>query len=334
MIIDQASDGFAEWLHDQRIAILIGLKDNAIVAVSSENGKKLNTFVQRFEGFRRFSVSDDFLAVATETDIVVHARVVASTVKHDVLFVPRTTYHVGRVDLHDIEVTSDGEALFVSSEFDSVARTNPTKSFEVVWKPPFLPREVERGDNCHLNGMAFQDGVIRCVTMFARARGIEEWRSKTIGGGVVMGLDGDILAEGLTLPHCPRYGSGRLWLCNSGTGTVGVVDRHQYEPIAFCGGFTRGLAFHEADLSAIVGISAPRHAQMFEGLPLHDALRASGEPPRSGVVVLDMESGAVRHRLRLAEAHNEVYDVGVIQKTRRPAIASPAQSERMFSVQR
>lgn len=331
MIIEHASDGLAGWLHEKRAALLVGLKDNAVIVISSDNGDALTTLVRRFEGFRRFSIGGNLMAVATETAITILSRS-GPNGGHDCVYAPRSTYHAGRADIHDIEVHADGSATFVASEFDAVARTNPIRSFDVVWRPPFLPRKVTTGDNCHLNGMVLANGDVECVSMFAKKTYLEGWREEIVGGGLVMAASGDVLASGLTLPHCPRRHGDRLWLCNSGAGTIGVVDRGSYERLAFCGGLTRGLVFHAG--AAIVGVSAPRHAALFAGLPLEAELRASGKPPRAGVDILDAASGDVLHRLRLAEAYTEVYDVGILANTLRPAIASAEQSERLFAVRR
>lgn len=331
MIIEHASAGLAGWLHEQRVAILVGLKDHAVLAISSPTGDKLTTMVRRFEGFRRFAVGCNLMAVATETSISILSRS-GPNGDHDCVYVPRSTYHVGRADIHDIEVHSDGSATFVASEFDAVARTNPVRSFDLVWKPPFLPREVTTGDNCHLNGVVLEGGDVKYVTMFAKKTYLEGWREEIIGGGLVMAANGDILASGLTLPHCPRRHDERLWVCNSGAGTIGVVDRGRYERLAFCDGLTRGLVFHGD--AAIVGVSAPRHAALFAGLPIEAETRASGKPPRAGFAVVDPRTGAVLHRLRLTQCHTEVYDVGVLAHTVRPAIASAEQSERLFAVRR
>lgn len=94
---------------------------------------------------------------------------------------------------------------------------------------------------------------------------------------------GEILCEGLSMPHSPRIHGGELWVLNSGTGELGVVaglakGKGRFEPRVFCPGFLRGLAFH-GNL-AIVGLSKPRYKPL-ERLALDERLRsADGEPWR------------------------------------------------------
>jgi hypothetical protein len=33
-----------------------------------------------------------------------------------------------------------------------------------------------------------------------------------------------MVASGLSMPHSPRLHGGKLWVCESGAGTLGIVD--------------------------------------------------------------------------------------------------------------
>jgi uncharacterized protein (TIGR03032 family) len=72
--------------------------------------------------------------------------------------------------------------------------------------------------------------------------------------------------DGLTRPHSPRFVGGRLWLDNSGYGTVCAADGARAEPVARLPGWTRGLC--EMGGYAIVGTSRviPRFAAYAPGL--------------------------------------------------------------------
>jgi uncharacterized protein DUF4915 len=90
------------------------------------------------------------------------------------------------------------------------------------------------------------------------------------------------------MPHSPRLYRGKLWLLDSGRGQFGYVDleREVFEPVAFCPGYARGLAFH-GDY-AIVGISRARENRTFSGLALDEALLAKGAEARTGILVIDL----------------------------------------------
>ena len=71
-----------------------------------------------------------------------------------------------------------------------------------------------------------------------------------------------------SMPHSPRLYGGRLWLLNSGTGELGVIDRAAgaFTPVCLCPGYARGLAF--IGRHAVIGLSRPRRNQTFAGLAL------------------------------------------------------------------
>src|SRR5262249_18110577 len=116
----------------------------------------------------------------------------------------------------------------------------------------------------------------------------------------------------------PRVYRDRLWLLNSGTGELGWVDRNRarFEPIAFCPGFLRGLAF--AGDYAIVGLSQSRRERTFSGLAPHQRLREKDAEARCGLWVIDLRSGTVAHWLQLEGVVIELYDVAVLPGVRRP----------------
>ena len=79
----------------------------------------------------------------------------------------------------------------------------------------------------------------------------------------------------------PRVYRDELWLLNSGRGDFGRIDRQRglFEPVTFCPGYARGLAFIED--YAVIGISRPRE-DTFAGLPLDDELSRRGQSPGCG----------------------------------------------------
>ena len=120
------------------------------------------------------------------------------------------------------------------------------------------------------------------------------------------------------MPHSPRLYRGQLWLLNAGTGFLGTVDRElgKFEPMTFCPGFLRGLAF-VGDF-AIVGLSEPRREKTFEGLVLQEELTKRCASARCGLQVIDLHSGDVVHWVRLEGMVSELYDVAVLPGVIRP----------------
>ena len=91
----------------------------------------------------------------------------------------------------------------------------------------------------------------------------------------------------------------------------------RFEPIAFCPGYLRGLAFH-GDF-AIVGLSQPRENKTFAGLPLDEALARRNAEPRlrpDGHRPRDRRRSSIGCGSR-ASSH-ELYDVVALPGVRRP----------------
>ena len=70
-----------------------------------------------------------------------------------------------------------------------------------------------------------------------------------------------------------------------------------FEPVAFCPGYARGLAF--AGHYAVVGLSLLRENRTFQGLPLDQALAARGAEPRCGLLVIDTRTGKLLHTIKV-----------------------------------
>lgn len=239
---------------------------------------------------------------------------------HDRLFVPRVGYTTGDLDIHDIAVEATGRVVFVNTRFGCLATLHPRDSFLPLWKPPFVSRLAPE-DRCHLNGLALVDGRARYVTAVSASDTADAWRDRRHDGGLVLDVtDNRTVATGLSMPHSPRWYRDRLWLLNSGTGYLGSLDpaRGVFEPLAFCAGYLRGLAF--AGDYAVVGISRPRHEKTFSGLPLDDELARRGSDARCGLLVIDLHTGDTVHWLRIEGMVSELYDVATLPGAARPML--------------
>jgi uncharacterized protein (TIGR03032 family) len=67
-----------------------------------------------------------------------------------------------------------------------------------------------------------------------------------------------------------------------------------------------------------VGLSRPRKNQTFEGLELQELLKQKDTAPRSGLLVIDIDTGRTVEWLRFEHTIDELYDVAVLQDTRQP----------------
>lgn len=238
---------------------------------------------------------------------------------YDGLFIPHLGWTTGDVDAHDIGIRQDGRPVFVNTLFSCLAAPSDTENFEVVWQPPFVTRLAPE-DRCHLNGLAMRDGEPGWVTAVARSDVAEGWRDHRENGGIVMAVEsGEVVCEGLSMPHSPRWDGRRLWVLNSGTGYLGEVNLQsgQFEPLCFLPGFARGMAL--IGNHAIIGLSKPR-SPSFGGLPLSDELKERNAEPRCGLVVVDLEKGDLIHHLRIDGIIEELFDVMVLPERMKPTL--------------
>ena len=237
---------------------------------------------------------------------------------HDRLYVPKVGNTTGDLDIHDVSIDSAGRPVFVATAFGCIATLSDRASFSPLWRPPFLSK-LAAEDRCHLNGLGLADGRPRYATAVSLSDVVDGWRDRRRDGGVVFDIpDGRVIASGLSMPHSPRLYRGRLWLHNSGTGQFGSIDPSggPFEPLTFCPGYLRGLAF--VGDYAIVGLSRPRDDKTFGGLALEDELAKRGTEARCGLLIIDLRTGDVAHWLRVEGLVRELYDVAVLPGVSRP----------------
>lgn len=261
------------------------------------------------------------LLLATHTQIYRFDNIMPKGGQHegyDALFAPKQTWITGDLDVHDIAFGTDGP-VFVNTLFNCLSTLSEGYSFRPLWQPSFISR-LAAEDRCHLNGLAMEDGAPRYVTCVANSDVADGWRDRRTNGGLVIDVhSGDIVTDGLSMPHSPRLHEGRLWLLNSGHGEFGYVEPEtgRFNPIAFCPGYARGLSI--VDRYAVIGLSKPREKKTFSGLPLDDALSKRGVDARCGLIVVDLKTGDTVEWVRIEGVVSELYDVVFLPELYRPS---------------
>ena len=255
---------------------------------------------------------------------------------HDKVYVPQVGYTTGDIDVHDIAVDeTDDEPVFVNTLFGCLAKPSFTHSFKPIWRPSFISK-LAAEDRCHLNGLAMKNGKPKYVTCVGKSDVADGWRDHRVGGGLVIDVEtNEFVGEGLSMPHSPRWYNGELYVLNSGTGEFGKINLEtaQFEPITFCPGYLRGLAFHNG--FALVGTSKTRDNKTFTGLPLDETMEQKGASPRCEIHVIDLRTGDIVHYIRMEGIVKELYDVAVLPGVVRPMAIGFKTDEirRMLSVE-
>ncbi|WGV24803.1 TIGR03032 family protein [Halotia branconii] len=323
-----ASRQFTPWLFEQNLSLAFTTyQAGKLFFIGLQPSGKLSVFERTFERCMGLYACGSSLYMSSLYQLWRFENTLQPGQVHnnyDAVYLPQVSYVTGDLDIHDIalsnsQINKDSENLiFVNTLFSCLARVSPTHSFVPLWQPPFISK-LAAEDRCHLNGLAIRDGQPRYVTAVSQSDVAEGWRDRRVDGGCVIDFESnEVVIRGLSMPHSPRWYQGKLWLLNSGTGDFGYLDleRGSFEPVAFCPGYMRGLAFH-GDF-AVVGISQPRHNKTFSGLPLDERLQQKNAEPRCGLLVIDLRSRDIVHSLRMEGAVLELYDVVALAGVRRP----------------
>jgi uncharacterized protein (TIGR03032 family) len=239
--------------------------------------------------------------------------------QHDACFIPRSSHVTGDIGVHEVCWAGEkaDELWLVNTRFSCLCTLSPDYSFVPRWQPPFITA-LAAEDRCHLNGLAIVDGKPRYVTALGQTDTRGGWRAEKSRGGVVMSVpDGRVIADGLCMPHSPRWHQNTLWVLESGTGQLHQIDpasgvRH----IVTDGlrGFARGLGIYGP--YAFIGLSKIRETSAMNGVPLAER-RAE---LKSGIAVVDLRSGAVVAAVNFESAVEEVFDVQVLGGQRFPEV--------------
>jgi uncharacterized protein (TIGR03032 family) len=289
-----------------------------------DEGDHLNTHFRAFPAPMGMALAGDRLAVGTKVQVWEFVDVPAVTARldppdrHDACFLPRSSHVTGNIQGHEMAWDAGGALWVVNTRFSCLCTLDGSASFAPRWRPPFVTA-LEPTDRCHLNGLGMVDGRPRYVTALGETDGPMGWRDNKARGGILMDVaSGEVITRGLSMPHSPRWYAGRLWVCESGAGTLGSIDRNtgKYEPIAEVPGFTRGLDF--AGNLAFVGLSQVRESAVFSGIPITE--RLTEEERTCGVCVIDLTTGQVVALLRFETAVQEVFAVTVLPGRRYPEL--------------
>ncbi|MEO1069698.1 MAG: TIGR03032 family protein, partial [Cyanobacteria bacterium J06638_6] len=205
---------------------------------------------------------------------------------------------------------------FINTRFSCLCTQDLDHSFVPRWRPPFVSAYAPE-DRCHLNGLALADGAPRYVTALGMTDTPNGWRDNKAHGGIVMEVaTNELIATGLSMPHSPRWYRDRLWVLESGDGSLATVDlaTGAVEPVVKLPGFTRGLDFYGP--LAFVGLSQVRESAVFSGIPLTERLTER----ICGVWVVNLDTAKIIAFLQFEDAVQEIFAVQVLVGTRFPEL--------------
>ncbi|MEZ4958426.1 MAG: TIGR03032 family protein [Saprospiraceae bacterium] len=267
---------------------------------------------------------EEVLVLANSPELAVHYPKRPNT--YDALFLPRTTYHTGQLDLHDLD-WGDGDQLFaVNTSYSCIVQIGENRSFTPVWQPPFISK-LAPDDRCHLNGMALSEGRPKYATAFSTTDVPRGWR-KDLTGGVVMEMGtNEMVARHLPMPHSPRLFDGGLFLLLSASGELVKMDAAtgKYDVVARLNGFARGLCKYGDYV--FVGLSKLRKRSA-----AFDNFKITGDTWQAGVAIVHLPTGELFGEILYHGALDEIYDVQIIPNYLRPGILNKEKPEYKLAI--
>lgn len=325
------SRGLAGWLAANRISLAItSYQSGRVYLVGSDKQGRVSFYERIFE--RAMGVVGNAHRIylgslyqlwrfenVLRSNEVIHGQ-------YDKCYVPRNAQTIGDLDIHELGIRSNGKVVFVNTKYSCLAELSQTHSFKAIWKPTFVSKLAPE-DRCHLNGLAMVDGRPKYVTAVCRSDTVDGWRDRRHDGGVVIDIEtNEVVCEGMSMPHSPRWANGKLWVLNAGSGHLGWVDfaSKKFVPLAFFPGFLRGLSI--IGNVAAVGLSKPRN-QRFEGLALDEELRKRDSDPWCGVQIVSLTNGDVSNWIRFEGDITEIFDISFLPEVRNPMMIGLRTSE-------
>jgi uncharacterized protein (TIGR03032 family) len=228
--------------------------------------------------------------------------------KHDACYLPRRIHVTGDIDIHEMAYNENDELIIVNTKFCTLCTIDPDHSFNPFWRPSFVTALAPQ-DRCHLNGLAMLNGKPKFVTALGETDTPGGWRENKRDGGLLIDVEtNEILLRGLSMPHSPRIYDNKLWLLESGEGSLAMVNLQDrsWQTIARLPGFTRGISF--VGPLAFIGLSQVRESAVFSGIPLVERLQER----TCGVWIVNINTGETVGFLRFEEGVQEIFAVQVL----------------------
>jgi uncharacterized protein (TIGR03032 family) len=283
-----------------------------VILVRSDGGG-INTHFRDFNKPMGLAVDGQRLTVGGQNTVWYYRNMpavapkLAPSGKHDAAYLPRQVHVTGDIDIHELAWGKD-DLWIVNTRFCCLCTLDPDHSFTPRWRPHFVSGLAPE-DRCHLNGLAMVDGRPTYVTALGETDTPGGWRANKRSGGVLMDVArNEVLLAGLSMPHSPRLWAGRLWLLESGQGSLAYADlpNQTWRTVATLPGFTRGIDF--AGPLAFIGLSQVRESAVFSGIPLVERL----DERICGVWVVNVQTGETVAFLRFESGVQEIFAVQIV----------------------
>ena len=316
----QHTSNLPEILKELGMSIIVSTYQAGQLIIIREHDGHLNTHYTPMERPMGMAHQENKLAIGGAYQLVEYFNMPAAAPKvapadtHDACYVPRRVHFTGDIDIHEMAYGDKGLWL-INTRMSCLCTLDNAYSIVPRWRPHFITA-YDLSDRCHLNGMTMKDGKPAYVTALGQTDMGGGWRSNKVDGGLMMNVaNNEIIAQGLSMPHSPRWHKGKLWYLESGNGELATLDPEtgQRETIVEMPGFTRGICF--AGKYAFIGLSQVRETAVFAGLPLTQRERNR----QCGVWMVDTQAGKIVAFISFTGDVEEIFSVQLLP-ARMPAL--------------
>jgi uncharacterized protein (TIGR03032 family) len=315
------SSQFAELLTKLNISLVISTyQAGKLITISPYDSDKLIQLPRTFNNAMGIAIKSDMIAVATKYSVEVlknDSQLAAFYPKkpktYDNIYIPQASYHTGPLSLHDIAFVKN-KLVAVNTAFSALSYIDHNHSFTPFWNAPFIT-ELQPEDRCHLNGLAIENDEIKYLTALGKSNIKNGWRRNKINGGILIEYpSGEIILDGLSMPHSPRIYNGELYILNSAQGELIVVDvkNRSYKVVLKLGGFLRGMD-RIGDYLFIASSKLRHNNSVFKDLDI-------AKTSFSGIIAIYLPYKTVVGKFEYQMSVDEIYDLKILHNTLRPNI--------------
>jgi uncharacterized protein (TIGR03032 family) len=311
---------FPNLLNQLGISLVVSTYQAGKLIVVRSDGNSINTHFRQFKKPMGIAADHEKMAIGTGSQIWDLRNVPAAANKlepvgkHDACFIPRSIHITGDIDIHEMAWVQD-ELWFINTRFSCLCTLGHPNSFVPRWRPHFITG-YDLTDRCHLNGLSLKNGQPKYVTALGETDTPAGWRQNKVNGGILIDIEtNNIISRGISMPHSPRWYGEKLWVLESGKGSIATVDLNNghLTTVTKLPGFTRG--FDVWGNIAFIGLSQVRETAVFSGMEITQLNERN-----CGVWVVNLQTGETIAFLRFEAGVQEIFAVSVLPNIRFPDI--------------
>lgn len=306
---------------------------NKVIFISPVDESKITQLPRDFVKPMGFEISGDRMILATK-DEVIYFENSKDLAKHypnkkdtyDSLFLPRTTFYTGQVDMHDVAIGAEG-IWAINTSFSCLCQVTGSFNFIPKWQPPFISKLVSE-DRCHLNGLVMINGKPKYVTALGTTDTHQGWRENIVGGGVLMDVEtNEIILDKLPMPHSPMMHNGELYVLLSASGELVKVDikGKKYEVLKKLDGFCRGMDAC-GDYMFVAMSKLRKNSSTFAKLPF------AKNADVACIKVIHLPTKAIVGELTYHASVDEIYSLKILSNSTRPNILNTTTPMHKYSL--